>query len=182
MDADFWEEDSGKFISRAKCYLEGAAVLDDKMTSGHGGMLFTPTLHLIGHGLELLLKGCLLHNGLTKDQVIAFGHRINDMWNHDLVVRVRAASMENARVSHEHAKASGLFPDAAKVTDPVAVFDEYRTALGNLHAEPRLYPIRYPTADERVAPKTPLIVGALWRTADDYVKRPNEFLITGVVR
>lgn len=174
---DFWETDAGRFISRAKCFLEAAGVLDDKMADGRSGMLFTPTLHMVGHGVELLLKGCLLHNGMSKVQVIGFGHRINDMWSTPGAERLRLGARHNSIISHEYALTCGRFPDAARITDPVATFEEYLCALGRLHAEPRQYPIRYPTDDERVAPRTPLLVAALWRTADDYVKRPDEFLV-----
>jgi hypothetical protein len=177
MDTEFWETDAGKFISRAKCFLEAAGVLDNEMADRRKGMLFTPTLHLVGHGMELLLKGCMIHNGLSKEQVVSFGHRVNEMWEHDQAAPVRIACLQNAWITHQTAVDSGRFPDAEKVTDPVAVFEEYRTALGKLHSEPKHYPIRYPTDDERVAPKTPLLVGTLWRTADDYVKRYNEFLV-----
>ncbi|MBO9124822.1 MULTISPECIES: hypothetical protein [unclassified Rhizobium] len=177
MTHDFFETDAGKFISRAKCFLEAAGVLDDKMADGRSGMLFTPTLHLVGHGIELLLKGCMLHNGISKVQVIGYGHRINDMWLRAEVETLRSMARHNAVISHEYALTSGRFPDAARITNPVATFEEYLGALGHLHAEPRQYPIRYPTDDERVAPRTPLLVAALWRTADDYVKRPNDFLI-----
>jgi len=174
---DFAETDGGRFVSRAKCFLEAAVVLDNQMANSRSRMLFTPTLHLVGHGLELLLKGCLLHNGLSKLRVIGFGHRINEMWAMDLAQPVRIACRRNATIAHQEAIASGLFPDAATVDNPTVYFDEYRAALGDLHAEPRTFPIRYPTEDERLGPKTPLLVGTLWRTADDFVKRPNEFEI-----
>jgi hypothetical protein len=177
MTDDFFETDAGRFISRAKCFLEAADVLDDKMADGRSGMLFTPTLHMIGHGVELLLKGCLLHNGVTKIQVIGYGHRINEMWSTDEVKTLRLAARNNALISHKYAVTCGRFPDAERITDPIAIFEEYLGALGQLHAEPRQYPIRYPTEDERVGPRTPLLVGTLWRTADDYVKRPGDFLI-----
>jgi len=177
MFTDFWDTDAGKFISRAKCFLEAASVLDDKMHDGQSGMLFSPALHLIGHGLELLLKGCLLHNGMEKKKVVAFGHNVNEMWDHDLVALVRQSTRENACISFQIALDSKRFPDAHKVDDPVALFEEYRAALGALHAEQKHYPIRYPTDNDRVAPRSPMLVAVLWRTADDYVKRPTQFSI-----
>nr|KPN28054.1 hypothetical protein KS05_06900 [Rhizobium brockwellii] len=173
MNEDFHETDAGKFISRAKCFLEAARVLDNKMVDGRSHMLFAPALHLAGHGLELLLKGCLIHNGQSK--VRAFGHRINEMWAVDLVEPLRLAAGRNADITHLEAVASGMFPDAENINNPREVFEEYRSALGELHAETKVFPIRYPTDDDRVGPKTPLLVGTLWLTADDYVKRPDEF-------
>ncbi|MBX4894925.1 hypothetical protein [Rhizobium bangladeshense] len=175
MSKDFLETDAGTFIGRAKCFLEAARVLDDKMLDGRSGMLFAPALHLAGHGLELLLKGCLIHNGLSKMRVVGFGHRINEMWAVDLVEPLRLAAGYNAGITHQEAVACGLFQDAKNIDNPREVFEEYRSALGDLHAETKVYPIRYPTEDERVGPKTPLLVGTLWRTADDYVKRPDDF-------
>lgn len=175
MGAEFWDTDAGKFISRAKCFLEAAHVLDDKMHDGQSGMLFAPALHLIGHGLELMLKGCLLHNGMPKKKAVSYGHNVNDMWEHDLVALLRQAARANAWMSFQIALQTERFPDAHKVDDPVALFDEYRNALGILHAEQKNYPIRYPTDVDRVGPSTPLLVATLWRTADDYVKRPIEF-------
>ncbi|UHS56809.1 hypothetical protein [Agrobacterium vaccinii] len=179
LDIDFWDTDAGKFISRAKCFLEAAYVLDDKMHDGRSGMLFAPALHLTGHGLELMLKGCLLHNGLPKKKAISYGHDVNQMWDHDLVAPMRQAARVNAGISFQMALEAKRFPDTHKVDDPVALFDEYRIALGALHAEQKHYPIRYPTDVDRVAPRTPLLVAALWRTADDYVKRPGEFSTRG---
>jgi hypothetical protein len=99
------------------------------------------------------------------------------MWLDNLVAPVREATIHNARITHQYAISSGLFPDARSIADPVEKFEEFRAALGDLHAEPKHFPIRYPTEEDRLGPRTPLLVGTLWRTADDYVKRPNEFLI-----
>ncbi|RDL51848.1 hypothetical protein BLJAPNOD_02994 [Ensifer sp. M14] len=175
LSLSFIETDAGKFVARAKCFLEGANLLKMELVNGNR-MLFAPALHLAGQGLELLLKGCLIHHGATeRDVKDMYGHRINEMWNQPQCDQLRAAAAINAAITHEEALGSGVYPDAAKVNDPASLFEEYCGALGTLHAGGG-FPLRYPTEHDRMAPRTPLLIGTLWRTADDYAKRPTEFL------
>jgi len=172
---DFSKTEAWGFLSRAKAFLEAAEVLKTEIVTHNRITLFAPTLHNAGHGLELLLKGCLIHNGVPTADAVNYRHNVNAMWELPQVSKLREIAAINAKTTHAEALASGLYPDAATVADPAKLFEEYRHELGRLHAEAGKFPLRYPTHVDERAPRTPLLVGTLWRTADDYVKRPNEF-------
>lgn len=173
---DFFASEGGRFVARAKCFLEAANVLTIEMRADNNRMLFSPTLHLIGHGLELLLKGHLIHNGMSKARAVKFGHDVNSMWDLEEACILRSAAIANAHIAHQEEVAHGYYGDAFLVDDVPLFFEEYRKAIGDLHGERGVFALRYPTEEDRYAPRVPLVVGALWRTADDYVKRPAEFL------
>ncbi|WP_160003895.1 hypothetical protein [Rhizobium sp. 18055] len=165
--------DAWKYIARAKSFLEGAYVVE--LHSASCGILITPALHLAGHGLELLLKGCLLQNGYSTIQLLSFGHRINDMWPLAAAEQLRLAARINAAITHQDAISAGDYPAVEVVINPQELFETHLTDLGALHAETMHFPIRYPAEDERIAPRASLLIGSLWRTADDYVKRWSDF-------
>ena len=90
---------------------------------------------------------------------------------------VRCGLRSNAKIAHQIALHEAVFKGVAEVTEPEALAEEYVKALGELHGALTSYPLRYPESEPRLAPRAPLLVDALHRTADDFVKRPSEFLI-----
>lgn len=176
MTVSFPDTDAGKFAGLAKRFLEGALTLKDAMPS-KGKVLFVPTLNLAAHGLELMLKAALLHNGSKPPTSGRAGHDIISMWNEREAEPVRRALRSNAQIVHQIALHEGFYQGVAEVTEPAATAEEYVEALGKLHGAWKTYPLRYPESEPRLAPRAPLLVDALHRTADDFVKRPSEFLI-----
>lgn len=176
MLADFFATDAGKHAALAKQFLEGALTLDAAQ-QGKGKILFVPTLALAGHGLELLLKSSILLNSGTVPTRGRAGHNVADLWAQALCEPVRGNVYANANFVVQEDRENPLYigiPDENEVI--LALIEDYVVALAKLHGEGG-YPLRYPSASDKKAPRTPLLVKSLWRTADDLVKRPSEFLL-----
>jgi hypothetical protein len=171
--SDFFSSEAGQFASLAKAFLEGARVLDAAQPE-NGRMLFRPTLALAGHGLELMLKACFHINGLMPPTKGKKGHDILALWAADVCEPIRGHLFVNARIVAEIDRASGQYCDVPHDDDVLPLIEEYVTELCKLHGRDR-YPLRYPADKGQKAPRTPFLVKSLWRTADDLVKRPNEF-------
>ncbi|HEX7782513.1 MAG TPA: type II toxin-antitoxin system ParD family antitoxin [Sphingobium sp.] len=154
-------------------YLEAAVILDEAQRL-KGKVLFRPTLALAGHGLELMLKACLYHNSISPPTSGKAGHRVNDMWEMDACEPVRGHVYSNAIREVSDARDEGIYEGVPIGVDETALIEEYILALGILHGGAP-YPLRYPTDDETLGPVTPWLVRSLRRTADDFLKRPNEF-------
>lgn len=171
--SDFHSTEGGAFVSLAKEQLEGALVLDEEQRK-RGKILFRPTLFLAGQGLELMLKGCTVWNDQTINRSGRGGHDIVTLWQSDTCEPVRGHVFVNAsRLAAEH-RDSGRYPDAIAEDDVLKTIDEYVRALGALHGGGG-YPLRYPADPNTMAPRTPFLVKTLWATADDFVKRPDDF-------
>lgn len=173
---DFFSTEAGKFASLAKQYLEGALVLNDAQRE-RGKILFLPTLGLAGHGLELILKACMLLNGHKPVTSGRKGHDVICMWDSDICEPIRGHLFVNADRFAKESRDSGLYPDCIPEDEVLQLIDEYIRALGNLHGMSGVYPLRYPTSANTMAPRTPFLVQSLWATADDFVKRPTEFIL-----
>jgi hypothetical protein len=172
---DFFSSEAGRCAGLAKAFLEGARVLDEAQLE-NGRILFPPTLALAGHGLELMLKACFHIHGQKPPTKGRKGHEIELLWVADVCEPLRSAAYANAKLAAEIDRTNPRYlgvPDAAEVPQLIkqAVLD-----LCKLHGGEG-YPLRYPPDDDKVGPRTPLLVKALWRTADDLVKRPTEFLL-----
>lgn len=155
-------------------YLMGAqALVEATPTKGRG--LFAPTLHLAGQGLELLLKAFLIHNGASRQVAIQYSHKINEMWMLEKTRSVRDHILENAPIELAFLRAEQQSADLP-IGDAGAAVARYVRYLAILHAKKREYPTRYPTQRSYKAPRTPLLVATLYRTADDFLKRPDEFI------
>ena len=176
MTVSFLDSEAGKHAALAMSFFEGALTLKDAMPT-KGNVLFVPTLNLAAHGLELMLKAAFLHNGRKPPQSGRAGHDIIGMWNEKEAGPVRCGVRTNADIVHQTALQDAVFKGVAEVTEPAALAEEYVKALGELHGALASYPLRYPESERRLAPRAPLLVDALHRTADDFVKRPSEFLI-----
>ena len=170
--ADFFETDAGQFASIAKQFLEGALTLDAAQKE-KGRILFRPTLALAGQGLELMLKACLCINGITPTKGRE-GHNIEKLWSNDACEPARGHVYVNARIVAGDDRSNGNYPDVPKEEDVLTLIQEYVLELGRLHGGGE-YPLRYPANPNQTAPRTPFLVKSLWRTADDLVKRPNDF-------
>ncbi|MBW7922389.1 MAG: hypothetical protein H3C51_09850 [Rubellimicrobium sp.] len=173
---DFLVTDAGQHAALAKQFLEGALTLDEARPR-KGKILFVPTLALAGHGLELLLKASILLNGGDPPTKGRKGHGVADLWSQELCEPVRDHVYANANLVVQADRENPLYIDVpGENEDILPLIEEYVVALGRLHGEDG-YPLRYPSAPGKDAPRTPFLVKSLWRTADDLVKRPTDFLL-----
>jgi hypothetical protein len=175
---DFFSSEAGQFVSAAKQFLDGALTLSEAQGQQFRTLL-RPTLALAGHGLELLLKACICLNGEKPKTSGKMGHDIPSMWSSAICDPVRDHVFANAKFVANEARSSPHFLGVPEDIEVLPLIEEYVLALGNLHAA-NPYPLRYPTDPETKAPKSPLLVKSLWRTADDFVRRPNDFKLLPV--
>lgn len=176
---DFFSSDAGQFASAAKQFLDGALTLSDAQGQQFQTLL-RPTLALAGHGLELLLKACICLNGEKPETSGKKGHDIPSMWSSATCEPVRDHVFENAKFVVNEARSSSHFRGEPKDAEVLPLIKEYVLALAKLHAA-NPYPLRYPTDPETKAPKSPFLVKSLWRTADDFVRRPSDFKLLHVI-
>lgn len=170
----FFDTKAGKHASLSKQFLEGALTLDASQQE-KGRILFVPTLALAGHGLELMLKACMLLNNEEPPTRGREGHSISDLWKRDVCEPVRGNVYAYANIAvlehRENINYRGV-PDENE--DVIAIIEDHVLSLGDLHGG-KLFPLRYPSDPDKKSPRTPLLVRALWGAADDFVKRPDEF-------
>lgn len=174
---EFFSSEGGQFAGLSKQHLEGALVLDEAQRD-RGKILFRPTLLLAGQGLELMLKGCSVWNGGAINTSGRGGHALIDMWDSEVCEPVRGHVFVNATRIAAEDRDSGRYPDPVAEGDTLSTIDELIRALADLHGMPKLYPLRYPLKPNDpslLAPRTPFLVKTLHATADDFVKRPDDF-------
>jgi hypothetical protein len=174
---DFFSSEAGQFSVIAKQFLEGALTLDvERRKHNKSRMLFRPTLALAGHGLELMLKACVYLNGKEPTIKGRKGHDVLRLWNSDICEPVRRHVFANAILVSEEDRTSGIYHDVPEQNEIESIIAEYVVELGKLHGKAP-YQLRYYASTNQTAPNSPLLVRSLWKTSDDFVKRPNEFML-----
>ncbi len=172
---EYLDSEAGQIAVVAKQYMEAAKTLDAAPKDGRR-LLFRPTLALAGHGLELMLKACVCLNGEAYPKAGREGHNIRKLWSWDVCEAVRGHVLINARLSVADSRVRQKYQDIPADDQVASLIDEYVGELGRLHGESN-YALRYPSDSAIMAPRTPFLVETLWRTADDLVKRPTDFLL-----
>lgn len=172
---DFEASLAGQHLIISAQYLEAALVLSKAQQAQGNNVLFRPTLALAGQGLELMLKSCMHWNEVSPPTRGGKGHAIKDFWKHDVCEPIRGHMFSNAEFVKDEAIRAGLTPsDGLREGDLATLITEYVLVLAELHGE-QPYPLRYPTKEQKLAPRTPWLVGVLRRTANDFLKRPEQF-------
>ena len=153
------------WLIEAKRYLHGAEIL----RASRKPLLITPTLHLLGHGIELFLKANLILEGETADEARSFGHDIWRLWRDD---RSATARRDVAATAEEEWNAAKLDPRwTDDFNEPATVqLEEYLRRLSQLHSRDTDYALRYPRPDGTEGPKPHLLVPTFERTADKYIR------------
>lgn len=172
---DFFETEAGKLLVVAKQYMEAALVLVEAPPDRHH-VLLRPTLALAGHGLKVMLKACICLNGGVYPKKGRDGHDVGHLWARDECEAVRGHTLINAGYAAEDARyrlGSANVPKPDEVED---LIQEYIGELGRLHGN-QGYVLRYTAPDTTLAPRAPFVLQTLWRTADDFIKRPNDYLM-----
>ena len=165
--------EAAEFASLGKSFLEGARVLDEAQLN-NARILLRPILALAGQGLELILKACFHLNGQAPPHKGNTGHQILALWSADICEPLRGHFFANASVVAEMYRNSCHYRGVPHDDEVLPSIEHSVTELCKLHGRDR-YPLRYPTDQGQLAPRTPFLVKSLWRTADDLVKRPKEF-------
>jgi hypothetical protein len=140
---------------RAYGYLEAARII----TSEHQRSPATtaPILHLVGHGIELLLKENLMEKGSSLRKVKAFNHDLHKLWNHEELIELRERAQEICEATWKKAKKSESFGDEFSI-DPWNELQEYIVSLASLHGSSEGYPLRYIMKDGTSGPRPFLLL------------------------
>ena len=167
---------AGQHSLLALQFFEGARVLSDAQRE-KGRVLFRPTLMLAGHGLELLVKSCILLNGGTPDRSGRGGHQIFQMWDGDDCSLLRKRTVENALEVVRADRRAATYPDVPADSEVPECVQALIAELCMLHGEKK-YPLRYPQSDrKKTGPSTPLLVKALYETSYDFVRNQCQFAL-----
>ena len=167
------DSEAVKFAIVSLQFFEAARVLSAAQRE-KGRILFRPTLMVAGQGLEMLLKACWHLNALEPPKSGKEGHDIKSLRQPDICEPVRKHLIHNALLAVEEGRESGIYTGIPKNKNVPSLIEKCVLELGSLHAS-KNYPLRYPTSENINAPRTPFLVNALWKTADDLVRRPNDF-------
>jgi hypothetical protein len=141
-----------------------------------GRFLLRAALFLAGQGLEQLVKACIWHNGGEPPTKGRAGHEIKPLWDRQECANLRQIVIANAQIAADEARASNELLGVPSREHIPAIAEEDIAALAELHGRAG-YPLRYFDDADTKGAIPYLLTRALWLTAYDFVKRPNEFLI-----
>jgi hypothetical protein len=113
-----------------------------------------PTLHLLCHGIELLLKANLVRGGLGTEEVRrGFGHNLERLWDAQENACLKDALNHAAEKVWQRAMASGKWRDDDFSDDPKLVLDKAIRDLSILHTDKSEYALRYIIKQSMTAPR-----------------------------
>jgi hypothetical protein len=120
MSSNYFATESGQILYQADRYLSAARVLRLSETwKRDPNLIQTPTLFLVAHGAELLLKFRLLEQGDSQAAVAKkFGHNLAKLWAADANAEVRQLVLDCAETAWQMARGSGQYPDDDFTDDP----------------------------------------------------------------
>lgn len=79
-----------RYVRRARDYESAARILIYK--SKRSNLRLAPCLHLIAHGMELILKSSLVYNGIDQEEIrIKYGHDLIKLWDDKCNKHIRDA-------------------------------------------------------------------------------------------
>ena len=174
---NYFETAAGQTIAGAHRYLSAAKLLRYSETwRSQDGLLQTPVLHLLGHGVELLLKFPLIAGGMNPSEVRKrFGHRLVDLWENDTNRGLRAFAMERASFAWTGARASGTWPldDFDKSPEDELILALQKLAW--LHGKESDFALRYLALPGTIAPRPAFLIDVFGEVAERGTMNPQLF-------
>ncbi|MET3853783.1 hypothetical protein [Rhizobium sp. OAE497] len=163
-----------QFLLGSYAYVRSAQVLRfSEEWETEAPALLRPTLNLLSHGLELLLKVSLLHAGLTPEQVAStYRHNLRRLWDHDENRLLRELLLLQAEVCWLHNAKSGRWPKDNFNQDPRRVFVAAVYKLSRLHSGESNYALRYLVNREEKAPRSAFLIDTLYELLFKAVRQP----------
>lgn len=174
--SNFNSSEAGRHAAYAVQILAGARTISEARFSSRRRLLL-PMLNLSGHGLELLLKACILINDGRPPAHGSEGHNVQAMWARRECEPVRVHVTYNARLAVLEARSERLYPDIPRDDEIEHLVEDYVLALAQLHGMPRTFPLRYPANDNFKGPRSPMLPQALHMTAEDFCRNPTSFVL-----
>lgn len=173
MEVDLGENSLAvRWFAIAKRYMMAVDALLRSEDYAASRALQVPTLHLVGHGIEVLLKANLLATGMTAAEVKKIGHNLSALWNHDCNVMLRAHARIEARQAWESARTSGKYLDAF-TENPGDLLVQYLHDLSVLHSAQSDYALRYVSDTAEMIPRPFLLAATFLALSDFGLKQPS---------
>jgi hypothetical protein len=174
LPPDFVITEAGQFIIGAHRYLTAAHFLrfsDEALD--YGKLLQTPILHLLAHGIELLLKFPLIRAGQSQAEIRKlFGHDLASLWSTDANSRLRDLCGAASINAWSAAKAAGLVMDERQLPPPV-LLAEYVDVLSHLHDKGSGFALRYTISGPTPAPASAFLIDVFGEVARDIMVDPS---------
>lgn len=170
-DSDFYKTDAGQFIANAHRYLSAAKLLTEQ--ENWISLHQIPSLHLLAHGIELLLKYPLLRAGMSQTLISKqFGHNVALLWNLPSNKALRSCVCASADIAWKEAEESGLWPDkfSGDVEESLSGGIE---KLSILHDRDSKFALRYTMEKPMLAPRPRFLVEAFSDVAERTCANPN---------
>jgi hypothetical protein len=175
--SNYFATESGQILYQAHRYLSAARLLrfsETWETDPH--LIHTPTLHLLAHGIELLLKFRLLEHGRSQATVAKdFGHDLPMLWAADANADVRKLVLECAETAWRTACDSGQYQEEDFSGNPRCVLEKALQSLSMLHSRETNFAIRYTSPPNARAPRPAFLIDAFGDAAEHIVdeRTPN---------
>lgn len=172
---DFFSTPQGQLIAGAHRYLTSARLLRFSETwDERPSLLQTPVLHLISHGVELLLKFPLVASGFDPNEVKRrFGHNLLDLWNDDANEPVRELSLGRAVEAWADARSNGTWPEDDFDKDPRVEILKALERLSWLHSRESDFALRYVTQPDTTAPRPAFLIDVFCDVAERLAKNSS---------
>jgi hypothetical protein len=167
---NYFATEAGQFLYGAHRYLTAAGLLRFSETwRDDAALIQTPTLHVLAHGAELLLKYRLLE-GVSSQRNVAhqFGHDLHKLWEADHNDELRPFVLNWAVTSWNAAKESGRYDDDFG-GDPREVLVKGLISLSQLHSREMNFALRYTCPPNTRAPRPAFLVETLGAAAEQLV-------------
>lgn len=172
--SNYFATEPGQILYQAHRYLTAAQILRHSDTwKTNPRLIQTPTLFLVAHGTELLLKFRLLEQG---ESAVAkkFGHDLIKLWAADANAEVRRLVLECAETAWRMARSSGQYPDGEFADDPRRVLIDALPKLSMLHSRETNFGLRYTLPLNTLAPRPAFLIDAFGDAAEHLVDRAGE--------
>lgn len=164
--------EAGQFIAQSLRYFRAAGVI--RHSTSWGVQMQSPTLHLVAHGIELLLKFPLISWGKTQEEVKKdHGHDLRALWQLHENLNFRTAVYREGEISWAVARNSGAWPDDNFDDDPSQIIDKALESLAVLHGKRSSFALRYTLEKDTLAPRPAFLIDTFGGVAERIVMNPK---------
>lgn len=170
--ADYFATDEGQLIANAHRYITSARLLlATEEWKTRPTLLQTPVLHLLCHGIEVLMKFPLVRAGQSLDAVRrGYGHHLDRLWEADCNCILRDQVYLAADRAWATARDSGRWPEDDFSPNPRDEIIRAISMLSHLHV--KVQGFRYTVASGTRTPRPPFLVDAFGHVAECTVMNP----------
>lgn len=171
----YYRSDEGQLLTGAHSYFSASKQLRrSNLWKLDAKLIQRPTLHLLCHGTELLLKANLIRGGLKIEQVRkGFGHDLERLWDAHENVGLKQAINRTAANAWRRAEKSGRWGDDDFSDSPTAVLDKAIRDLSVLHTDKSEYALRYVVKQSMNAPRPMFLVDVFCPFVARLVRNPS---------